>query len=638
MKRRGWTWALCLCALGAAEAAWGQCSNYFLQQGSGTVNPGVNDIGNHGDDQTVPVFLPFDFTFYGQTYNTLNVCSNGWASFTATNTGYSNGCLPQMGAPAFNSVPGATLYVHWDDQRTDLTAPGIFSSESGTAPNRVFSLEWRTVYYAQNTVHLNYQLNLHENGTIEYVYGTIPNAGVSATIGIQDGNGVFVQHTCNTTSSLDGTKLTFYCPTSPPPIGVGSASPASAPADSSVLLTVATTPGSNPPSTGITVTGDLTSIGGPSSQAFFDDGSNGDVTAGDGTFSYLAAVGPLVTPGQAPIGFTVADAETRSSTGIISLTVTAARTGICCTAGACSVVTRYNCTQGGGSYNGDGSICGLPTYEIVTSPEAFSSIISFGTMATVASACDDCTENVALPFPFQFYENVYNDLFISSNGNLQFGATASASFFNDAIPTAATPNNAIYPMWDDLNPLQQGDVYYAVTGEVGSRKFIVEWNGVTQYTAVNTYPLTNETFQVVLHEGTNNIDFRYETISASNTSGTGQGTGIGPGGDDYTVGIEAAGGVAAAWIPGTDLGTGNTSRRVVFTAAGNPCGPVCATSDYDGDGDSATDADIEAFFACLAGNCCATCWHLGADIDADGDSATDADIEAFFRILAGNAC
>ncbi len=69
-----------------------------------------------------------------------------------------------------------------------------------------------------------------------------------------------------------------------------------------------------------------------------------------------------------------------------------------------------------------------------------------------------------------------------------------------------------------------------------------------------------------------------------------------------------------------------------------PTGPVCGTADFDGDGDTGTDADIEAFFACLAGNCCATCWHLGADFDADGDSGTDADIEAFFRVLAGGNC
>jgi hypothetical protein len=60
------------------------------------------------------------------------------------------------------------------------------------------------------------------------------------------------------------------------------------------------------------------------------------------------------------------------------------------------------------------------------------------------------------------------------------------------------------------------------------------------------------------------------------------------------------------------------------------------SSDFNNDGDSATDADIEAFFACLAGNCCATCGS--ADFNGDGDSGTDADIEAFFRVLAGGTC
>jgi hypothetical protein len=66
------------------------------------------------------------------------------------------------------------------------------------------------------------------------------------------------------------------------------------------------------------------------------------------------------------------------------------------------------------------------------------------------------------------------------------------------------------------------------------------------------------------------------------------------------------------------------------------CRSACGTADFDGDGDSATDADIEAFFACLAGSCCSTCGS--ADFNADGDSATDADIESFFRVLAGGAC
>lgn len=64
-------------------------------------------------------------------------------------------------------------------------------------------------------------------------------------------------------------------------------------------------------------------------------------------------------------------------------------------------------------------------------------------------------------------------------------------------------------------------------------------------------------------------------------------------------------------------------------------GPGC-TADADGDGDPGTDADIEAFFACLAGTCCARC--SPADFNGDGDVGTDADIESFFRVLAGQAC
>jgi hypothetical protein len=68
----------------------------------------------------------------------------------------------------------------------------------------------------------------------------------------------------------------------------------------------------------------------------------------------------------------------------------------------------------------------------------------------------------------------------------------------------------------------------------------------------------------------------------------------------------------------------------------NPATLTVNTADFNGDGDIGTDADIEAFFACLAGSCCAACGS--ADFNGDGDIGTDADIEAFFRVLAGGSC
>jgi hypothetical protein len=64
----------------------------------------------------------------------------------------------------------------------------------------------------------------------------------------------------------------------------------------------------------------------------------------------------------------------------------------------------------------------------------------------------------------------------------------------------------------------------------------------------------------------------------------------------------------------------------------------CGSADFDCDGDVATDADIEAFFRCLAGVCPPAPCTSTADFDGDGDTATDADIEAFFRVLAGGTC
>ena len=64
----------------------------------------------------------------------------------------------------------------------------------------------------------------------------------------------------------------------------------------------------------------------------------------------------------------------------------------------------------------------------------------------------------------------------------------------------------------------------------------------------------------------------------------------------------------------------------------------CGTADFNGDTDFGTDQDIEAFFACLAGVCCPSCFPGGADFNSDGDYGTDQDIEAFFRVLAGGNC
>jgi hypothetical protein len=119
---------------------------------------------------------------------------------------------------------------------------------------------------------------------------------------------------CNTTFNVNTVPLS----------GTGGANPASvfACGATSSLLTVTATPASGPPpSTGISVSTNLSTIGGSSTQTFYNDGTHGDVTAGDSVFSYLAAIPAGSATGPRLLPFTVSDAQGRSSNGSISLNI-----------------------------------------------------------------------------------------------------------------------------------------------------------------------------------------------------------------------------------------------------------------------------------------------------------------------------
>src|SRR5437588_798595 len=73
------------------------------------------------------ISLPFPHSLYGTSFSTANVTSNGQLDFQATDTAFSNTCLP-------DTTANYAIFPHWDDLRTDMngTVPsGIFTSTSG---------------------------------------------------------------------------------------------------------------------------------------------------------------------------------------------------------------------------------------------------------------------------------------------------------------------------------------------------------------------------------------------------------------------------------------------------------------------------------------------------------------------------
>ena len=102
-----------------------------------------------------------------------------------------------------------------------------------------------------------------------------------------------------------------------------SASPNTVIPGGNTLLTVSVVPATTPPSTSVTVTANLQSIGGAASQSFFDNGTNGDVTAGDNVFSFLATVAAGTNGGPAPVAGAAADLQGRTAPVQLVLTINA---------------------------------------------------------------------------------------------------------------------------------------------------------------------------------------------------------------------------------------------------------------------------------------------------------------------------
>jgi len=302
-----------------------------------------------------------------------------------------------------------------------------------------------------------------------------------------------------------------------------------------------------------------------------------------------------------------------------SFTLQAAQTGACCSDAGCQVMTNIACASAGGHFNGAGTNCGGGTWTVTT-----------GTGTVVPGVddsgnhIDDGQNQVTLPFAYSFYGTSYNDLWVSSNGNIQFGTptgTFPAAYTNDCLPSAAQIGSPmIAPHWDD-QMTNLGGIFTTTTGVAPNRVFHVEFR--TGYYPDTTVVLN---YEVRLYEGQTKFDIVYGTVPQ--------------GGTGATVGVQASSaGPFQQFECNTGGLTGGMMLTYTFASTGDPCQPQGGcTADFNCDGDVGTDLDIESFFACLAGTCPAPPCANTADFNNDGDVGTDADIESFFRVLAGGPC
>lgn len=158
--------------------------------GSG-VDVGLTDNGQN-QDNTKTIALPFDFTFYGQSFDRVSVCSNG---FLALGTSYvapaQNWYLPAAQGPAYMIAP------FWDDLYQYQT--GRVYSWFDAAQHR-FVVAWDNVRNEGSGSNESFEVILYDpvyyptltgDGEFVFQYETVNNNDgqqMYSTVGIQNGD------------------------------------------------------------------------------------------------------------------------------------------------------------------------------------------------------------------------------------------------------------------------------------------------------------------------------------------------------------------------------------------------------------------------------------------------------------------
>jgi hypothetical protein len=229
---------------------------YTFTTGSDAIVPGDTNTGNNTDDGDTFISIPFSFPLYDQTFNGVNVNSNGRLDFVTVNEpgGFASACLP---APPLIGPFDYTIFPLWSDYRTDIVGEGcanfasgcgIFTSVSGTAPNRIFNIEWRVVYFADHTQTANFEVRLYENDPskrFDYIFGTVqPGSDQLYVSGVQGPGGVFTQDFCDANPPGPGSR-SYTCPGGATPTPTPTATPTVTPT-ATPTATATATPGHHP--------------------------------------------------------------------------------------------------------------------------------------------------------------------------------------------------------------------------------------------------------------------------------------------------------------------------------------------------------------------------------------------------------
>ncbi len=265
--------------------------------------------------------------------------------------------------------------------------------------------------------------------------------------------------------------------------------------------------------------------------------------------------------------------------------------GACCNGDTCTISYQVTCAAGGGTFQGDNTVCNDYT---VGAGGAFEDIFATGT--DVPGIGDDDSVTIPIGFSFTHFGNTYTDVRVGANGYLSFSGTDGAQSWVPNIGSADEPNNLIAGLWTDLSPqCTVGGLKYEVRGTAPSRRLIVQWTNVTQFTGDCNTPVDQNTFQIVLFEGSNNAEVHFGLLNEPDSTPL----------PAYQSGVENADGSQSVLVDNS-LIVDNGS--VALTQTPNPC--LCP-ADFNNSGTVSVQDIFDFLAAYFSGNPAADVNHSG---------------------------
>ncbi len=163
---------------------------------------------------------------------------------------------------------------------------------------------------------------------------------------------------------------------------------------------------------------------------------------------------------------------------------------------------------------------------IDASPSGGGTALNFGN-------ADDASAIVQLPFPFSFFSKTYaagTSIAVSTNGWISLDAFSRPEYQNGQLPgvtvqrpdgsTGSIPPALIAPFFSNLFIQEAGSINTLTLGTAPNRQFVVEWSDMGIEDSNFNDVGASVTFEAILYEGSNDIQFLYQSLSGSLSNGS----------------------------------------------------------------------------------------------------------------------